>query len=261
MATIVFPNIGSGGGFYEPPPPLWPAQLIPSEMSVGIVANNTAYENAFTKTLQVGELSNGRGYVVTVSAAFNGLNKQEVKQFMAFIASRRGQAKRFLFPLVAGTEPSSSQAANNPLNGFGNDGAVLAMATEQRLLCYAPNKPLGELVLKRGQWLSFEDNLGGRHATVATSDSTVFKTALGFGLFWLDLAAPIARLANQSRMLMLSNPSCEFVLNTDTEGAITQSPDGLFNAQVNMTSVRRLSVPVLNPLTPQSIIDQVLSQQ
>lgn len=228
------------GFYYDPQLRIltWPEDLRPRSQSLRLVTNTSKLTSPLSRTTQTQEWPGSRW---TLDATFPPLDKREVKRLRAFLAKLRGaQGLFYWLARQDGDEPVSQ-----PMSG---EDALMGpdVVTEgtRIYVTLGPGQPLqtlgwdaaeGQLILRRGDYVSYDDYRGFRRLHVVTDDTY----ALGSGFAIIPVEPPVRVQAPEGGRLHVGNASGVFRLVSDDQCAIRELPDG--GAEVQLSAVEAVS--------------------
>lgn len=219
----------------------FPENIRPKSASFFLKAHTTTFTNPFSNTIQTQEMP---GAVWTFRADFYLNNEEKKRIFRAFIAKLRGSAGRFYFPAefcpkfipdfgkaetprifdlavtadeddwlstsLDVTADSEHKYRVSPLRSL----SVLNPTT----LKVESDKSFGELVLKAGQYISFDLTNGYRYLGIVVDDCFVSRDNFAHIL----IEPPLRDTPIENAPIHTARPSAVFMLSDDEQGRISE---------------------------------------
>lgn len=240
----------------------WPRTLKPTEVTLHLGYNTSTFTSPFTRTTQTVSLP---GAMHELAFNMPALKQDQQRDARAFVATLRGQAGRFIFP-VYGTcryAPPAMYSAERvtviPLTAdittiTADTTLVTADATHTQYettftatSCPDSVTIIGTLWLNSnraplqvGGWISWDDATGWRHLHIITDMAHDVES----GDCTLTVEPPMRALPTPATPMHVHSPSGVFRLTGDGEGALRQA--GPFaSATINAIQAFPLQVTVL----------------
>lgn len=219
----------------------WPRTLRPSDVTLHLGYNTSTFTSPFTRTTQTTELP---GALHELAFSLPALGAAQQREARAFVATLRGQAGRFVFP-VYGTcryAPAAMYAAERvtiiPLTAdcdtitadstlitadattvqyettFGVTDCPDSVTINGTLWLNSNRAPL-----QVGGWLSWDDETGWRHLHIVTGMTHDATT----GDCTLTVEPPMRAQPTAETPIHVHAPSGVFRLTGDGEGALRQA--------------------------------------
>lgn len=219
----------------------FPESIHPKSASFFLKAHTTTFTNPFSNTIQTQEMP---GAVWTFRADFYLNNEEKKRIFRAFIAKLRGSAGRFYFPaefcpryIPSFGESESprileSSATADEDDWFSTSLDVTADQTHKyrvsslstlsvlnpTTLKVKSDKSAGELVLKAGQYISFDLTNGYRYLGVVVDDCFVSRDDFAR----VVIEPPLRDTPIPNASIHTARPSAVFMLSDDEQGRISE---------------------------------------
>ncbi|WP_150538845.1 peptide-methionine (S)-S-oxide reductase [Actinobacillus vicugnae] len=217
----------------------FPENIRPKSASFFLKAHTTTFTNPFSNTIQTQEMP---GAVWTFKADFY-LNEEQKRIFRAFIAKLRGSAGRFYYPaeycprfIPSFGEPELPSLIDSSVTADEDDwySADLDITADNEhkyrvsplrtlsvvnpaTLKVESNKSFGELVLKAGQYISFDLTNGYRYLGIVTDDCF----SLSDNTVQISIEPPLRDTPIDNAPIHTARPSAVFMLSDDEQGRIS----------------------------------------
>ncbi|ASU16488.1 hypothetical protein MOJ68_06135 [Actinobacillus pleuropneumoniae] len=218
----------------------FPENIRPKSASFFLKAHTTTFTNPFSNTTQTQEMP---GAVWTFKADFYLNNEDKKRIFRAFIAKLRGSAGRFYFPAEFCPKfiPSFGESETPRIvdlsvtadedDWFSTSLDITADSEHQyrisplrtlsvvnpTTLKVESNKSFGELVLKAGQYISFDLTNGYRYLGIVTDDCF----SLSDNTVQISIEPPLRDISIDNAPIHTARPSAVFMLSDDEQGRIS----------------------------------------
>lgn len=218
----------------------WPTLIKPSEITLHLRYNTSAFTSPFTRTTQTTELP---GALFEVSASVPSMSPEAVRAARAFVATLRGMAGRFVFPAYACryAPPAMGQPERVTVIGLTADTDTITADTtlftaDETTVVYetqftvsttpSANTITGTLWLNSsraplqvGGFISWDDATGWRHLHIVTAMATNTDTLVTA----LTVEPPMRALPTTETPMHVHAPSGVMMLTADGEGALRQA--------------------------------------
>ena len=218
----------------------WPAQVKPAEVSIHLRFNTSSFTSPYTRTTQTTELP---GALHEAEANFPALRSDQVPVVRGFVATLRGQAGRFHFPVYpCRYAPPAMYAAERitllPLTAdnthiTADSTQITADATHVAMeplftvsACPDSSTITGTLWLNSrraplqvGSWISWDDATGWRQLHIVTELQHNATT----GAATLTVEPPMRERPTPSTPMHVYAPSAIFRLVDDGQGALRRA--------------------------------------
>ncbi|MEG9475787.1 hypothetical protein [Mannheimia indoligenes] len=219
----------------------FPENIRPKSASFFLKAHTTTFTNPFSNTVQTQEMP---GAVWTFRADFYLNNEEKKRIFRAFIAKLRGSAGRFYFPaefcpkfIPDFGEPETPSifdlAATADKDDWFSTSLDVTADEEHKyrvsplrtlsvlnptILKVASDKSFGELVLKAGQYISFDLTNGYRYLGIVVDDCFVSRDSFAR----ISIEPPLRDTPIENAPIHTARPSAVFMLSDDEQGRISE---------------------------------------
>lgn len=226
----------------------WPNSLAPVSATLHPVTNTTRFESPFGRFVQTQEVV---GCVWTLTASFS-LDADQAREMRALRARLRGAAGVFYFkadasihaippqPLNADGFPTYKVAAEG-VRTVGGDVGFNSLRTT------GWDAAEGELLLSKGEYVSFDDAYGYRQLFLVQEDA--YADAEGSAT--LQVEPPLTAPPPEGSVLHTDCPSLCFRLIDDTQLEVRDQADGVFTATMSAVQASNPNVAfAVDPLPP-----------